>query len=221
MATTAPEHVAPSPAEVKAAVGALRNDVNLGPDKTVKSLRWVDKKTPASAPQKAPYWITGLFEFLNQAAGLLLWVAGCIAFAFAAVWVYRVLKARRGLPAAAAAHFGSQVQGLDIRPASLPADVPGAALALLAAGRVRDALSLLYRGAVSRGVHNFSMTIAESFTEGEVLKAAKLRLDAPAAQYFCALVGLWQRAVYAHDLPPRESVAALCADFSAALERAR
>jgi len=216
-----PARAALKPAAVEAAVDQLRRDPNLGRDKTERSLRWVDRKSKDPVPANVPKWIVGLFEFINQAAGLLLWVAGGVAFAFAAVWVHRVLKARRPAPAPADATSVSQVSDLDIRPASLPADVGGAALGMLRVGRVRDALSLLYRGALSRAVHNFSASIAESCTEGEALRAATLRLDPARAQYFSTLVGLWQRAVYAHELPPDERVAALCADFSPMLDQTR
>ena len=154
---------------------------------------------------------------MSQAASLLLWVAGGICLAVAAIWVYRVLNARRSARRPPATNAASHVQDLDIRPASLPADVGAAALALLAAGLTRESLSLLYRGALSRAVHNFSVAIGESFTEGEALRAVTLRLDQSRARYFSVLVNMWQQTVYAADAPPAESVAALCRDFSPVL----
>ena len=207
----------PTHAAVQAAVEALRKDPNLGREKTIKSLQWVNDKSEEPALKEAPNWIVGLFEFVSQAASVLLWVAGGIGLAIAAIWVYRVLKARRseqGLPVPDAV---SHVQDLDIRPDSLPADVGAAALALLAAGRVRESLSLLYRGALSRAVHNYSVAIGESYTEGEVLRAVRHRLDPARAQYFSALLALWQRAVYAADIPDAEPIATLCREFSPVL----
>ena len=206
----------PNHAAVKAAVEELRRDPNLGRTKTIKSLHWVEgKRVPAL--NEPPNWIVGLFQFLSQAAGVLLWVAGGIGLAIAAIWVYRVVKTRRAEQPPPAAATASHVQDLDIRPASLPADVGGAALELLAAGRTREALSLLYRGALSRVVHNFSVVIGESYTEGEALRAVNQRLDQARVQYFSTLVGLWQRAVYAADIPAAEPVAALCREFSPVL----
>jgi hypothetical protein len=209
----------PNHAAVQAAVEDLRRDPNLGRTKTVKSLRWVDGQaaTPPSTEAEAPNWIVGLFQFLSQAASVLLWVGGGIALAIAAIWVYRVVAARRAERRTPAPSTASHVQDLDIRPASLPADVGGAALELLAAGRTREALSLLYRGALSRAVHNFSVVIGESYTEGEALRAVNRRLDQTRAQYFSTLVGLWQQTVYAADIPPAEPVAALCREFSPVL----
>jgi hypothetical protein len=87
-------------------------------------------------------------------------------------------------------------------------------LSLLDAGRTREALSLLYRGSLSRVVHRFAVAIGESFTEGEALRAVSRRLDRPRVQYFTALVALWQRVVYAAEVPAPESVAVLCREFA-------
>jgi hypothetical protein len=204
----------PTHAAVQAAVDALRRDPNLGRDKTIKSLRWVDEKNASSPPAEAPAWIVGLFQFLSQTGSVLLWVAGGIGLAVAGVWIYRLIIARQTARAAPPVTPISYIQQLDIRPASLPDDVGAAALALLADGQTREALSLLYRGALSRMVHRFSVAIGESFTEGEALRAVKQRLDQPRAQYFDALVGLRQRAVYAAEKLPSESIAGLCREFS-------
>jgi hypothetical protein len=213
----AQSEASPSRAAVQAAVEELRRDPNLGRDKTIKSLRWVDRTTEAPELKEPPNWIVGLFQFLSQAASVLLWVAGGIGLAIAAIWVYRVVRVRRSGQRLPAPGTVSHVQDLDIRPGSLPADVGGAALALLAAGRTRESLSLLYRGALSRAVHNFSVAIGESYTEGEALRAVALRLDPVRTQYFSALVALWQRTVYAADIPASEPVATLCREFSPVL----
>jgi len=210
-----------TPAAVQAAVETLRNDPNLGHDKTIRSLHWVAGQTPPEAPKNAPPWIVSLFQFLASSASLLIWVAGAIGFAIAAVWVYRLLKSRQSAPRVAAAQGTSRVQDLDINPNSLPADVGASALSLLEAGRTREALSLLYRGSLSRVVHRFSVAVGESFTEGEALRAVGQRLDQPRVQYFAALVALWQRVVYAAEAPAPESVAVLCREFAPTFDGAQ
>jgi hypothetical protein len=203
-----------TPAAVQAAVETLRHDPNLSHDKTIRSLHWVGGQKPLQPPKDAPAWIVSLFQFLAQSASLLLWVAGAIGFAVAVVWLYRVVKYRQSAPRVAAAKGVSRVQNLDINPNSLPADVGAAALNLLEAGRTREALSLLYRGSLSRVVHRFAVTVGESFTEGEVLRAVGQRLDQPRVRYFSALLALWQRVVYAAEAPTPESVAVLCREFA-------
>ena len=215
-----PDAVLLTPAAVQAAVETLRHDPNLSPDKTVRSLHWVSGQTP-EPPKDAPNWIVSLFRFLAQSGSLVIWVAGAIGFAVAAVWVYRLLQTRQSAPRVAPAQGTSRVQDLDINPNSLPADVGAAALRLLEAGRTREALSLLYRGSLSRVVHRFAVAVGESFTEGEALRAVGQRLDQPRVQYFATLVALWQRVVYAAEAPAPESVAVLCREFAPTFDGAQ
>ena len=210
-----------TPAAVQAAVETLRHDPNLSHDKTIRSLHWIGSQKPPEQPKDAPTWIVSLFQFLAQSGSLVIWVAGAIGLAVAAVWVFRLVKSRQSAPRVAAVKGGSRVQDLDINPDSLPADVGGAALSLLDAGRTREALSLLYRGSLSRVVHRFTVAIGESFTEGEALRAVSRRLDQPRVQYFTALVALWQRVVYAAEVPAPESVAVLCREFAPTFDGAQ
>jgi hypothetical protein len=207
--------------DVQAAVETLRHDPNLKPDKTIRSLHWIAGQKPPEQPKDAPPWIVSLFQFLAQSGSLVIWVAGAIGFAVAAVWVYRLLKTRQSAPRVAAVQGISRVQNMDINPHSLPADVGAAALILLEAGRTREALSLLYRGSLSRVVHRFAVAVGESFTEGEALRAVRQQLDQPRVQYFAALVALWQSVVYAAEAAAPESVAVLCREFAPTFDGAQ
>ena len=204
-------------AEVSTAVEQLRKDPNLGGERKIRSLRWTaSQSTPE--PTNAPSWLVGLFEFLGQSGSALLWMAGAVGVGVAAIWLLRVMKARapgREVPVLATAARESE---LDLRPASLPEDIGAAALALLEAGRSREALSLLYRGALSRAVHRFGAVIGESFTEGEALKAVNARLDPPRVDYIAKLVGFWQRAVYAGERAAYQPIAHLCLRFAPTLD---
>ncbi len=204
-----------TPAEIRAVATRLRADPNLGVKHTVRSLRWIQTDKPP--PTESPPWLMGFFEFLGQTGSVLLWIAGGIAAAIAAVWILRLMRARTPASDMPQPASVSHISGLDIRPASLPDDVGAAALALLQAGRTRDALSLLYRGALSRAVHVHGVTVRESFTEGEALRAVESRLDGPRIDYFRELLALWQRATYAGQSAASETVAALCAKFGATL----
>ena len=106
------------------------------------------------------------------------------------------------------------VRGLDIRPESLPPDIGAAALELLDKAGEREALSLLYRGALSCAVHRHHIAIGASTTEGEALRAVNATLDPGGAAYFADLVGLWHRVVYAHERVMREPIARLCSGSS-------
>ncbi|HMK84417.1 MAG TPA: DUF4129 domain-containing protein [Steroidobacteraceae bacterium] len=203
--------------EIRAAVAKLSTDPNLGGQQKIKSLRW---KGEEATPANAPAWIVGFVQFLGRFASVLLWAGGAVAVGIVAIWVIRTLRSRVPSSAVPSPAASSHVGDMDIRPGSLPDDIGAAALSLLGSGRTRDALSLLYRGALSRAVHRFGVKIGESYTEGEALKAVRAGLDAARAAYFSELVGIWQRAVYAGEAVANEPVARLCDGFRPALDGA-
>ncbi len=206
-----------SRAEIHAAAAKLRADPNLGGEKTVRTLRWNEQQEARLST--APMWLTGLVDFLAQSLSVLLWIVGAIAAAIAVVWLTRLL--RRRVPGVATIEPRViSVRGLDIRPESLPPDIGAAALELLDKAGEREALSLLYRGALSCAVHRHHIAIGASTTEGEALRAVNATLDPGGAAYFADLVGLWQRVVYAHERVMREPIARLCSGFRASLEGA-
>lgn len=204
--------------EIQAAAAKLRADPNLGGNETTRTLRWnPDKRNTKSAP--TPRWLAAAFDFLARSSSLLLWIAGIVCAGIAGVFIIRLLKRRMPRIAPLEPRVVS-VRGLDIRPESLPDDVGAAALGLLDAGREREALSLLYRGALSRAVHRHGVAIGPSATEGEALRAVNATLDPGGAAYFADLVAIWQRAVYAGETVVREPIARLCSSFRASLEGA-
>jgi hypothetical protein len=203
--------------EIRTAAAKLRADPNLGGEQTLRTLRWNETNQAKAVPP--PRWLTRLIDFLAGSSSLVLWLVGAVCVAIAVVWTLRRLGER--VPVAAVEQPGATtVQGLDIRPESLPENIGEAARALLEAGREREALSLLYRGALSRAVHRHGIAILPSATEGEALRAVKATLDPPRAAYFADLVALWQRAVYAGERVSAPPIDRLCRGFAASLEGA-
>jgi hypothetical protein len=207
-----------SPATMQAAVEALRQDPNLGGQTKIRTLHWITKSQPP--PPTSPSWLVGLFDYIGQFGGLLLWAIGAAAAATAAIWILRLIKSRTPHTAAAQSELAPRsVLALDIRPASLPNDVSGTAIELLRAGRLRDCLSLLYRGSLSSAVHRFGATLGAQHTEREVLKAVRVALDEARARYFTELVATWQRVVYAGEAVSPETVLPLCTGFATHFDR--
>jgi hypothetical protein len=99
--------------------------------------------------------------------------------------------------------------GLNVTPESLPDDPSSAALDLIARGRLREALSLLYRGALAALVHAHHVELTEAHTEGDCMRAARTALPGEAAPYFERLVGVWLATAYAGRLPSAEDAADL------------
>jgi hypothetical protein len=213
----APTAVVRSFTAVDAAVEDLKRDPNLGGESKVRTLKWTQASEPT--PKDPWPWIVGLFNYLGQLSGLFLWVAGAIAVAVAAVWVFRHVGAQPPKQASdTTPGTTGRVLDLDIRPSSLPDDVGAAALGLSRAGRLREALSLLYRASLSRAVNRFGVTIGPSLTEREALGVVRASLDESRARYFADLVMMWQRAVYAGEGVAHEEVAALCTRFGDTLD---
>ena len=98
--------------------------------------------------------------------------------------------------------------GMDLAPENLPPDVGAAAAALAREGKLREALGLLYRGALSELVHKRGVQLLSSHTEGEAVRLAKL-------PYFAALVDAWQQCAYARRMPQAADVERLANDYRA------
>lgn len=219
-----PADAAPTRKEVEKALDRVAEDPNLVPERTVRMLRWADAEEPADADR--PWWmqwwralgdwLRGLFVWVAESARYVVWVLGAILAALLAYYLVRLLTGR-GLPRLPKAPPPSHVRDLDIRPESLPDDVGAEAWRLFASGEERAALALLYRGLLSRLVHEHGAPIRASSTEGECLALARPRLAAQAADYAAQLVAAWQGAVYGGLPPVATEVAALCAQFAPAL----
>jgi Domain of unknown function (DUF4129) len=203
---------------VEQALARLKADPNLIDHRTIHTLKWRDRETPAPRGQSLK-WLSSFFGFIGEAARALIWVAGAILFALLLVTLRRLIRERgdAGISSAAPA-APSHVRELDIRPESLPPDIGAVAREFWLGGKHRAALSLLYRGALSHLVHHHRLTIRSSFTEGECLQAATRVLPSEPAQYFARLVRAWQDYAYG-SLQLADALAlSLCSDFSAAID---
>ena len=180
-----------------------------------------ETKDAKRAPADLDFW-SNIGLFLAEIAEAAVWIAAAIAV------VALALALRRWVPgwlerAPSAYRPPDALFGLALAPESLPDDVAGTASALARAGRLRDALSLLYRGALSVLVHRDHVPLAEGDTEGDCVRAARKALPAAAGDYFARLVQTWTAAAYAGRLPDAANAEALCRDwaphFSARAER--
>jgi len=175
-----------------------------------ESTRWerIDPAKPsdAKAPDLSFWHVIGYA--LAKAAEVALWVVAIGALGYALWWLARQIPrmddARREVYEPPAALFG-----MELAPDTLPADVPEAAARLAAAGKLRDALSLLYRGALSELVHKHGVQLLSSHTEGEAVRLAGMT-------YFATLVDAWRRCAYASRVPPLEEIKSLADTYKAA-----
>jgi Domain of unknown function (DUF4129) len=212
--------------EIETALKTLDNDPNLATERKIKSLHWVGKKTKRDTdkPSEAPGWLQSLMTWLSQffswvveTGRILVWTVGFILAAVLVVWVLRYLRARQPGSLKLAAVLPTHVRDLDIRPESLPDDIGNAAHIRWQSGAHRDALSLLYRGCLSRLVHTHGIAIKHSSTEGECSALAAAKMGSRYG-YVAHLIRTWQQAVYGGSEPSDETFGELCAGFNTALD---
>lgn len=202
-----------SVAQVEAAASAVRADPDLGA--TTKERIWRFKPTDDKRDPPAPAWagLATLARWLAESARVIVWLLGAAALAAVVVAARRWFAVRGDALRGAGARLPSHVRELDIRPESLPADIGATVRELWLAGERRAALSLLYRGALSRLVHDHAVAIGSASTEGDCVRLARAALAQPNGDYVGALVHAWQLAVYGGRALATPQVLALCGDF--------
>ncbi|HMT94271.1 hypothetical protein [uncultured Thiothrix sp.] len=157
----------------------------------------------------------GVIQLIASLLKSLLWIAAVVAVILALVYRQKILSYL--------APFRKQTKpitapeilfGLDIRPESLPADIAGTARQLWQAGQAREALSLLYRGALVILTHEEQLAIHTGHTEGDILKLAKPSTEVERYHYLRTLTKLWQTIAYAHRSPAPQEIEPLLAGWN-------
>ncbi|AOE69823.1 DUF4129 domain-containing protein [Pseudomonas fluorescens] len=175
---------------------------------------------------KLPAWLQALLDNLNsdtfkpvaQALEVLLWslLAGSVALL---IWRYRdwlrTFVSRQVPPKPEITRpVPSQLFGLELATETLPDDIAATAEQLWAT-QPREALGLLYRGLLSRLLHDFDLPLKSADTEGQVL-ARIHQLQQPQLLAFSDdLTRHWQNLAYGHRLPPALAQQQLCRDWRA------
>lgn len=217
---------APAPNAIDArriadALATVKSDPNLGGERTMKMLRWREQQRKATATPAWLSWIVGLFAWLMQSARYLVWVGVAVLAGWLGVYIWRALRSRAAAAEKADAFVPpTHVRNLDIRPESLPPNVGAAAKKLWDRGDHRGALSLLYRGLLSRLTHVHRVPIVDSSTEGDCLVLLSGRVTPRTGAYATQLVDAWRTFVYGGADTPQPAVYALCDAFAGALDRA-
>jgi hypothetical protein len=206
----------PVPAgQVKRELTAVLDDPVFGKKET--DWRWVPR---ASDKAKEPSWMRALRDLMRsvaQAVGevgrVAIWTIGGVLLALAIYWLIKHHERWRGRNGTRV--LPQTIFGLDVRPTSLPHDVVAAARAALSAGDITQALSLLYRGALSTLIHAGGVDFRSGDTEGDCWRRAAPVLSSDGSAYFRALLDAWLVTAYAHRPPPTAELVALCDRWSA------
>jgi hypothetical protein len=96
--------------------------------------------------------------------------------------------------------------GLNVEPENLPSDLLSEARKMWEKGQFQEALSLLYRGAISSLVTRQLVEIEESDTEMDCLRRVISRGEIASASYFALLTNAWISQAYARRCPNEEII---------------
>jgi hypothetical protein len=214
--TLAAQSTATTETEVAIALDKLKADPNLAKERTMRVLRWVDSDKPPP-PRASLAWLRDLLGWIAQTSRVVAWLAVGLLAAVLVLFIVRFARAIAPRTVVRRFEVPTHVRDLDIRPESLPDDVGAAALALWERGEHRAALSLLYRGVLSRLAHVHALPIRHSTTEGDCIELAMHHLRSERSSYVSRLVRVWQQAVYGHHEPQTDDVRELCNGFASAL----
>ena len=107
----------------------------------------------------------------------------------------------------------TRVLGLDLRRPSLPRNLMVAAREFLGEGKIAEAVSLLFRGALADLVVRDKVPIRGGMTEGECVRLVNRTIQPERAACFESLAKMWITAAYGHRLAPADQVEAIFAEW--------
>ncbi|MBI3528266.1 MAG: DUF4129 domain-containing protein [Betaproteobacteria bacterium] len=152
-----------------------------------------------------------LSSLFGEITAFVLWIAAAVLLVAALYYLRRFIPEPQ-LRDGARYRPPDTLFGFDLAPESLPDDVAAAAAELSRKGHLREALSLLYRGALSALVHRHQLQLGVGDTEGDCARAVRQTLPA-SADYFVRLVGAWQATAYAARETDAASIRRLCDEW--------
>ena len=228
MADVSPPPKQLSPQNASQSIKSLLEQPPFKNPETVTRYRFGEEKptvkNKAQSDGKLPAWLKALLDNLNsnsfkhiaQALEVLLWglvMGGLILL----VWRYRdwlrtFVSRRSPRKLKAAKPVPTQLFGLELGAETLPDDIASTAEHLWTT-QPREALGLLYRGLLSRLLHDFDLPLKSADTEGQVLERV-YQLQQPQLLAFSdELTRHWQNLAYGHQLPPLSAQQKLCSDW--------
>ncbi|RLU01524.1 DUF4129 domain-containing protein [Ketobacter sp.] len=191
--------------------------------------RWIEPPEDAAAEEDGMFkdlgkWLADKLEGWTLFDGISDWYSVIVALLEAILWglvialfaylVYRFRGLRGpGLKLKQAAHAPppSHLFGLELNQDSLPEDIVAAAQALWQQQQFRQAVSLLYRAALTFLIHERHLPLNSSHTEQECLRLCLKHESPPRGQFFQELTRHWIALAYAHRPLSSEDFDRLCA----------
>ncbi|HEX5127178.1 MAG TPA: DUF4129 domain-containing protein [Rhodocyclaceae bacterium] len=207
-------------AQAPQALKRVMNDSDFGRSETIYTLRWRSDPDEDKSPRDWG-WLETWLQWIAHIADVIgTWLASigrvlgmvllaCIVLALLYVVLRQTQAWRRHAKNIAPL---AELAGFDIRPQSLPSDIAGAAMNLLQTGQPREAMSLLFRGALSVLAHRDRVPFSRGDTEGDCLDRVFKHVP-HSASFFARMMGCWQMLAYAHREVVASEIEALCREW--------
>ncbi len=204
----------------------IKSGSDYGQEKMVE--KWRFKNWAEENKGKIPEWLIDLIEMfetdvdnsdvIDWLTTTAFWLKALLVGLFIYLLVYLFYRFRGPL-GRLAANSRNEVSpdvmfGLDVRPESLPQDVPTQVMSLWQQEQFREALGLLYRAALSRLIEQHSLAFKSYHTEAECAALVQARGIESLSIYFATLTQAWRRLAYGHQLPKLDDLQTLCEDWS-------
>jgi len=200
-------------ADPAAEIAKVLKDSQFGHEEKRKRLKFIGPTWQPKASKPVDFsWLEAIGAFLAEISRAAAWTAGVIAIAVALYYLAKYVRLRGFGPIRRARP--DFLFGLDVRPESLPDDVAGAALDLAQGGRLREALSLLYRGCLVRFLDE-GIEFEKGDTEGDCTRRVDVAAAPGRRAYFRGIVASWQELAYGHLAVTGDRVAQLAREWNA------
>ena len=213
-----------SPADVSAATEEVLSPERLPVTETARQIEQVMQTEELNDRRKTTTWVPrdksrqqeqtqmaeDLIRLIASIFKYAIWAIVLLAILLAVVYRHKILAMLTPPAKKPTIHEQPEVLfGMDIRPESLPADIAGQARLHWQQGEQREALSLLYRGALMQLTREDAIRIEDSHTEGDILRLAQPVLSESRQHYLQQITHSWQTIAYAHRTPDDASITPL------------
>jgi len=188
----------PRVADVRAEVDTIYDSDDFGSVKKVRKLRFIPtEKNARSSPSSE--LLLDIVQAIMAISRLVVYVAA------GAILILVIWALLRFSPASWRINRRPKLESLDVEhhplTRSLPADIVAHALAALNANNPREAISLLYRGALATVMRRHDLSIPASATEAECQQIVSLCNNQTQTQSFNTITHKWSQTAYANYNP--------------------
>lgn len=205
--------------QLKQRISTVLKQPEFETEKVEQHWKYIGKRAQKKQPDDTPAWL----KFLSRIVpGMARVFEGLLWLVLAAAIVWLIVKRECWLdwfgwfghkPAATATPPVQALFGLDIQPQSLPENIAETAWKLWQDGQPRNALSLLYRGALAHWMTREKVVLGANATEGECMRLFRSSATHETGDYFCLLTTAWQSIAYANRQPDAEAMQQLCRNW--------